>query len=167
MTPIDISSSSSEEESYPERPPRPPSKEAFTPGTPLRRASNTTSSQPQTEPGSASPRSASPRLASPLHTSPHPTSPQLGPDHDESEADFVARQILDNTAEHQLVIPSDTVESALQALYCQYITLLRESITIPSEVRRQRLMEFRQIIHPLLEAREHAYLSGPAPPQEH
>ncbi|KNE97848.1 hypothetical protein PSTG_08870 [Puccinia striiformis f. sp. tritici PST-78] len=162
MTPIDISSSSSEEESYPERPPRPPSKEAFTPGTPLRRASNTTSSQPQTEPGSASPRSASPRLASPLHTN-----PQLGPDHDESEADFVARQILDNTAEHQLVIPSDTVESALQALYCQYITLLRESITIPAEVRRQRLMEFRKIIHPLLEAREHAYLSGPAPPQEH
>ncbi|POW01682.1 hypothetical protein PSHT_12435, partial [Puccinia striiformis] len=56
----------------------------------------------------ASPRPASPCPASPRPASPCPASPQLAPDREECEAEFVAGQIPDNTAERREVIPYGT-----------------------------------------------------------
>ncbi|KAI9618105.1 hypothetical protein H4Q26_012448 [Puccinia striiformis f. sp. tritici PST-130] len=59
-------------------------------------------------PRPASPRPASLRPASPRPASPCPASPQLAPDREECEAEFVAGQIPDNTAERREVIPYGT-----------------------------------------------------------
>ncbi|KAI7961517.1 hypothetical protein MJO28_002006, partial [Puccinia striiformis f. sp. tritici] len=59
-------------------------------------------------PRPASLRPASPRPASPCPASPCPASPQLAPDREECEAEFVAGQIPDNTAERREVIPYGT-----------------------------------------------------------